>query len=160
MNHRRTELLLPSFLFSPPLPTSFSQHKSHPAALRRKLTITRDDPERDGVAGLLDQVDDVRVGLVGDGAAVDGQYPVPDLQLPTAVCRAALDDTPYFVGHGHTRISSFVCLFYVLLFIKKVGFGGKWEVLLIDGCSDCVDWFVARKEKRRKKKRGQKEAKG
>lgn len=77
-----------------------------PEAIAR-LTITGDDPERDCVPGFLDQVDDVRVRLVGDGAAVNGQYSVPDFQLPAAVRRAALNDASYFVGHGHTSISSY-----------------------------------------------------
>lgn len=76
----------------------------------KSLTITRDDPERNCVPGFLDQVDDVRVWLVCDGAAVHSQYSVPDFQLPAAIRRAALYDSSYFVGHGHTSISSF-CLF-------------------------------------------------
>ena len=76
----------------------------------KSLTITRDDPERDCVPGFLDQVDDVRMGLIGDGAAVNSQYSVPDFQLPAAIRWAALDDASYFVGHGHASISSFVCL--------------------------------------------------
>lgn len=73
----------------------------------KSLTITRYDPERDGVPGFLDQVDDVRMWLVGDGAAVNSQYSVPYFQLPAAVRRAALDDASYFVGHGHTCIASY-----------------------------------------------------
>ena len=97
----------------PFLPTA-SMNKSHHATLwnshvrleAKSLTITGDDPERDCVPGFLDQVHDVRVRLVGDGAAVHRQYSVPDFQLPAAVRRAALDDASYFVGHGHTSISS------------------------------------------------------
>lgn len=48
------------------------------------------------------------MGLVGDGASVHGQDAVADLQLPAAVCWAPLNDSPYFVRHGHTCISSFL----------------------------------------------------
>lgn len=74
---------------------------------RRPLTISGNDSQCDGVPGLLDEVDDVRVGLVGDRVPVHGQDAVADLQLPTAVRRAPLDDAAYFVRHGHTCISSF-----------------------------------------------------
>ena len=73
----------------------------------REYTYRGPDSQRHAVAALLDEVDDVGVRLVGDGAAVDRQDPVPHLQLPAAVRRAPLDDAPYFVGHGHTRISSY-----------------------------------------------------
>lgn len=64
--------------------------------------------QRDRVSRLFDQVDDVRVGFVGDGAAVDGEDTISHLQLPAAVRRTALDDPPYFMRHGHTCVSSFL----------------------------------------------------
>lgn len=100
-------------------PTSY-MNKSHHAAPWKSLTITRYDPERDCVPGFLDQVDDVWVWLVGDGAAVNSQYSIPHFQLPAAVCWAALDDAPYFVGHGHTRISSFCVNIHVCMWIVRV----------------------------------------
>lgn len=71
-----------------------------------KLTISWDDAQRDCVPSLFDQVDDVRVGFVGYGAAVDGKDAIAHLQFPTAICRTGLDDPAYFMGHGHTCISS------------------------------------------------------
>lgn len=35
-----------------------------------------------------------------DGLSVHSQDPVAHLQLPTSVCRAALDYTSYFMGHS------------------------------------------------------------
>lgn len=86
----------------------------------KSLTITRDDPERDCVPGFLDQVDDVRVRLIGDRTAVNSQYPVPHFKLPAAVCRAALDDASYFVGHSHTSISSFFVIIRVCMHVYFV----------------------------------------
>lgn len=71
------------------------------------LTVSRNDPQRDGVPSLLNEVDDVRVGLIGDGAPVHGQDAVSHFQLPAAVGWAPFDDAPYFVGHGHTCIASY-----------------------------------------------------
>lgn len=71
------------------------------------LTVSRNDPQGDGVSGLLNEVDDVGVRLIGDGASVDGQDAVSDFQLPAAVGWAPFDDAPYFVGHGHTCIASY-----------------------------------------------------
>lgn len=103
----------------------------------KSLTITRYNPERDCVSSFLDQVDDVRVWLVGDGAAVDGQYSVPHFQLPAAVRRASLDDASYFVRHGHTSISSFfkihVCLCVYSVCVLQIVCG---DVLIY-----CVDWL-------------------
>lgn len=109
-------------------------NKSNHAALWKSLTITRYDPERDCVPCFLDQVDDVWVWLVCDGAAVHGQYSVPHLQLPTAVRRAALNDASYFVRHGHTCISSFCVNIHVCLCVYCMC--EKWCVVMIDG------WFV------------------
>lgn len=154
----------------PFLPTA-SMNKSHHAALwnshvrleAKSLTITRDDPKRDCVPGFLDQVDDVRVRLVGDGAAVDGQYSVPDLQLPAAVRRAAFDDASYFVGHGHTSISSFcvnmhVC-FHVYFVCQKWVVMMIWLAWLFEWLFDCcIDFIFNQKGKDGKKtwrKRGE-----
>lgn len=106
-------------------------NKSRHAALWKSLTITRYDPERDCVPCFLNQVDDVWVRLVCDGAAVNGQYSVPHLQLPTAVCWAALDDASYFVGHGHTSISSFCVNIHVFVYIVCVR-NGVWLWLMDD----------------------------
>lgn len=45
---------------------------------REELTVSWNDPQRHRVSSLFDQVDDIRVGLIGDGAAVDSQDPVSD----------------------------------------------------------------------------------
>lgn len=71
------------------------------------LTVSGNDPQGDGVSGLLDEVDDVGVRLIGDGASVHGQDSVSDFQLSTAVGWAPFNDAPYFVGHGHTCIASY-----------------------------------------------------
>ncbi len=44
----------------------------------RELTVSWNDPQRHRVSSLFDQVDDIRVGLIGDGAAVYSQDPVSD----------------------------------------------------------------------------------
>lgn len=77
---------------------------------RHKLTVSGYDAQRDSVAGLFDEVDDVRVRFVGDGAAVDRQDTITHLQLPAAVCWTALDDSAYFMGHGRTCVSCCVCV--------------------------------------------------
>lgn len=74
---------------------------------KKRLTVSWNDAQRHRVSRLFDQVDDVRVGLVGDGAAVDGEDAVSHLQLSAAVRRTALDDPPYFMRHCHTCVSSF-----------------------------------------------------
>lgn len=45
---------------------------------REELTVSWNDPQRHRVSSLFDQVDDIRVGLIGDGAAVYSQDPVSD----------------------------------------------------------------------------------
>lgn len=118
-----------------PFSSTTYMNKSHHAALWNSLTITRYDPERDCVPGFLDQVDDVWVWLVGDGAAVNGQYSVPHFQLPAAVRWAALDDASYFVGHGHTRISSFCVSIHVcfarILCVSEIVCGNDWLCWLV-----------------------------
>lgn len=83
------------------------------------LTISWNDAQRDRVSRLFDQIDDVRVGLVGDGAAVDGEDAISHLQLPAAVRRTALDDPPYFMRHGHTCVSSFFGICRMAVSLKK-----------------------------------------
>lgn len=43
---------------------------------RERLTVSWNDPQRHRVSSLFDQVDDIRVGLIGDGAGVYSQDPV------------------------------------------------------------------------------------
>lgn len=73
------------------------------------LTFLWYDPQGDTKACIFDQLNDVSVRHVDDGLVVHRQYPVSHLQLPAAVCRAALDDAANFVGHScwsiHTRNS-------------------------------------------------------
>ncbi len=45
---------------------------------REELTVSWNDPQRHCVSSLFDQVDYIRVGLIGDGAAVYSQDPVSD----------------------------------------------------------------------------------
>lgn len=77
---------------------------------RHKLTVSGYDAQRDNVSGLFDEVDDVWVWFVGDGAAIDRQDSITHLQLPAAVCRTALDDPAYFMRHGRTCVSCCVCV--------------------------------------------------
>lgn len=70
------------------------------------LTFLWYDPQGDAEARVLDQLNNVCVWHADNGLAVHRQYPVSHLQLPTAVCRAALDDTPNFVGHSWWRIQT------------------------------------------------------
>lgn len=44
--------------------------------IREKLTVSWNDPQRHRVSSLFDQVDDIWVGLIGDGAAIYSQDPV------------------------------------------------------------------------------------
>ena len=102
---------------------------------RSVLTVPGNDPQRDGVSGLLDEVDDVGVRLIGDGAPVHGQDAVSHFQLSAAVGWAPFDDAPYFVGHGHTCIASYgqhvdmmrvrVCV-CVCVCSERWGREGKW----------------------------------
>lgn len=55
--------------------TSASEEKENE---REELTISWNDPQRHCVSSLFDQVDYIRVGLIGDGAAVYSQDPVSD----------------------------------------------------------------------------------
>lgn len=71
------------------------------------FTIPRDDAEGDCVARFLDEVDNVRVGFVGDGTSIYCQDPVSHFQLAAAVSRAPLNNPTYFVRHGHTCIACF-----------------------------------------------------
>ena len=71
------------------------------------FTIPRDDAEGDCVARFLDEVDNVRVGFVGDGTSIYCQDPVSHFQLAASVSRAPLNNPTYFVRHGHTCIACF-----------------------------------------------------
>lgn len=71
-----------------------------------QLTVSWDDPQGDCVSSLFDQVDNVWVGFVGYGAAVDSEDAIAHLQFPAAIRRTGLNDPPYFMGHGHTGVSS------------------------------------------------------
>lgn len=71
------------------------------------FTIPRDDAEGDCVARFLDEVDNVRVGFVGDGTSIYCQDPVSYFQLAASVSRAPLNNPTYFVRHGHTCIACF-----------------------------------------------------
>lgn len=55
--------------------TSASEGKENERE-REELTVSWNDPQRHRVSSLFDQVDDIRVGLIGDGAAVYSQDPV------------------------------------------------------------------------------------
>lgn len=105
----------------PKLHTTQKRHKAlqkerkeaEPRGRAVGLTIPRNYPQSDSVSSLFDQVDNVRVGLVGDGAAINGQDAVAHLKLPTAVRRTAFDDATYFVGHRHARIGNWHTSFCV-----------------------------------------------
>lgn len=71
------------------------------------LTISRNDPQGHRVSSLFDQVDDIRVGFIGDGASVYSQDPVSNFQFPATVCWTSFDDATYFMRHCHTCVSSF-----------------------------------------------------
>lgn len=78
------------------------------------LTISRNDPQGHRVSSLFDQVDDIRVGFIGDGASVYSQDPVSNFQLPATVGWTSFDDATYFMRHCHTCVSSFdrACMSY------------------------------------------------
>lgn len=73
----------------------------------RYFTISWNDAQSNGVSRFLNEVDDVWMRLVGDGAPIDGQDAIAYFQLATAVCGTPFNNPTYFVRHGHTCISRF-----------------------------------------------------
>lgn len=67
------------------------------------LTLFWYDVECDGETGVFYQLHNVGVWHTDDGLSIHSQDPVAHLQLPTAVCRAALDYTSDFVRHSWKR---------------------------------------------------------
>lgn len=61
------------------------------------LTVLRHHRQGDDAAGILDELHDVVVGELDDGAPVDRRDAIPHVQQAAAVGGAALDDPADFV---------------------------------------------------------------
>ena len=72
----------------------------HPFTCTHVLTLFWDDVQRHSEPSVFDEFHDICMRHADDGLSVHCQNPVSYLQLPTAVCRAALDYTSYLMGHS------------------------------------------------------------
>lgn len=63
-------------------------------------TVFRHNSEGDRIAGILDELDDIVMRQLHDGAAVDSRDTISHLHLTYAVCWAALDNTANLVRYN------------------------------------------------------------
>lgn len=66
-------------------------------------TIFRHNRERDRIASILDELDDIVVRQLHDGPTIDSRDTVSNLHLTYAVCRAALNNTANLVRNNWNR---------------------------------------------------------
>lgn len=69
------------------------------------LTFLGHDRQGDSDTGILDQLHNAVVGQLGDGLPVHRRDVVSDLQLPTAVRRAALYDSADLMRNNYKKKS-------------------------------------------------------
>lgn len=68
-----------------------------------QLTIFRHNSKSDNVSSILDELNNIVVWKLHDGAAVDSRNTVSHLHLTYTVCRAAFNNTTNFVRYNWKR---------------------------------------------------------